>query len=129
MGELLKWLLPFSMPASIYGLFIMLLVLASGIIRVEEVKEAADLLLEIMPILFIPATVGLMEAWGILKDIMLPVIIVCVPGTMAVMIVTGRVTQWLIRKKGSNNESGIDVKPGDEKILKSGEDDKIGQHR
>ncbi len=55
LGEALYALLPLPVPASIYGLLLMLLCLVTGIVRLEQVKIAADFLLEIMPPMFIPA--------------------------------------------------------------------------
>ena len=108
MGELLKELLPFSVPGSIYGLVIMLLALSTGIIKISSVKETSSFLLEIMPILFIPATVGLMDAWGVLREIIIPVLIACIIGTIIVMVVTGHVTQAIIRNTHKKGDKGYE---------------------
>ena len=60
-GELLKSLLPFPIPASIYGMLLMLVALMNGVFRLEAVEQAGDFLIEMMPILFVPAAVGLMD--------------------------------------------------------------------
>ena len=102
MGEALHVLIPLPVPASVYGLVIMLIALGTHIIK-EQVKEAAEFLIEIMPVMFIPAGVGLLTAWGILKPVCVPIILITVITTVVVMIVTGRVTQAVIRmdrKKG-----------------------------
>lgn len=106
LGEGLYTLLPFPVPASVYGLIIMLLALSLGILKVEQVKEAAELLIEIMPVMFIPAGVGLLTAWGDLKPVWLPISVIVVLTTIFVMIVTGWVTQAVIRKdrKGKKDE-------------------------
>lgn len=62
MGELLKEVLPFPVPASIYGMVILFIGLLSGLIPLGAVKEAGMFLIEIMPAMFIPAGVGLMAA-------------------------------------------------------------------
>ena len=66
-GELLHALLPLPVPASIYGLVLMLIGLQTGILPLSAVNEAGGFLIEIMPMLFIPAGVGLMVSWGALK--------------------------------------------------------------
>ena len=68
LGEGLHILLPLPVPASVYGLVLMLGALASGILKLEQVEEAADFLVEIMPVMFVPAGVGLLEAWGDLHN-------------------------------------------------------------
>ena len=96
-GELLKYLLPIPVPASIYGMVIMFVCLMTGIIKLEQVKETGTFLIEIMPVMFIPAGVGLMASWGTLKPVLVPVSIITVVVLIAVMAVTGRVSQWIIR--------------------------------
>ena len=98
LGEGLYALLPLPIPASVYGLILMLTALMTGILKLEQVKEAADFLIEIMPVMFIPAGVGLLTAWGALKPIWLPIAVITAATTVIVMVVTGRVTQAVIRK-------------------------------
>lgn len=106
-GELLKEFLPFPVPASIYGLVLMLLALMTGIIKVEQVNDASTFLLDVMPVMFIPASVGLMESWHVMQSILIPAAILCIVGTLIVMVVSGRVTQQIIvgREKRKNKKS------------------------
>ena len=46
LGEVLHMVLPFPVPASIYGLVLMLLALCTKIVKLENVKVAGDFLLE-----------------------------------------------------------------------------------
>ena len=103
LGEVLKMFVPLPIPASVYGLVLMLVCLMTGVLKASQIKEAAFFLIEIMPVMFIPAGVGLLTAWGILKPVCVPIILITVITTVVVMIVTGRVTQAVIRmdrKKG-----------------------------
>lgn len=99
-GELLKYLLPLPFPASIYGLIILFLMLQLKIIKLEDIKTVSDFLIAIMPIMFIPPAVNLMETFGLLKTLWLPVILVGVLTTILIMASTGLVTQYIIRKGG-----------------------------
>ena len=99
LGELLHLAIPLPIPASVYGLILMLLALFLGILRLEQVKEAADFLIEIMPVMFIPAAVGLLDSWSALKPIFVPVVLITILTTVIVMGVTGQVTQRMIRRK------------------------------
>ena len=62
-GEILNYLIPLPVPASIYGLVLMLLCLHFGIVHIDSVKDSGKFLIEIMPLMFIPAAVGLIESW------------------------------------------------------------------
>lgn len=96
-GEILHYLLPLPVPASIYGIIIMFLGLQFKLIPLEEVKDAGKFLIEIMPLMFIPAAVGLIESWSIIKPSFLQYIIIAVVSTIAVMAVSGKVTQTAVR--------------------------------
>lgn len=104
-GEALKMLLPLPIPASIYGMVLLFAGLVSGVIPLDSVKDAGKFLIEIMPVMFIPAGVGLMTSFGTLKTIIVPVIIITVITNITVMLATGRVSQAIIRKsKEDKNE-------------------------
>ena len=105
LGEGLYAILPLPIPASVYGVILMLAALISGILKVEQVKETADFLIEIMPVMFIPAGVGLLTAWGDLNPVWMPISVIIAVTTVFVMVVTGWVTQAVIRrnKKGENH--------------------------
>ena len=98
-GEILKYLLHLPIPASIYGMVILFIGLMTGIIKLEAVKETGVFLIEIMPVMFIPAGVGLMESWGTLKPFVLPVSVITVITIVTVMVATGICSQWVIRKE------------------------------
>ncbi|MBS4961175.1 MAG: CidA/LrgA family protein [Clostridiales bacterium] len=95
-GEFLNFILPLPIPASIYGLVLMLLALQVKLIRPEQVKETAIYLIEIMPMMFLPAILGLMTAWEDLQPFLIPVIAITILSLIFVMGVTGQVTQQII---------------------------------
>lgn len=94
-GEILKYFIPLPIPASIYGLVLMLVLLISGLVKLEDVNDVATFLIEIMPMMFIPAGVGLMTAWSKLQPVLLPVLFITFATTVLVMLVTGKVTDAL----------------------------------
>lgn len=98
-SELLKYLIPLPIPASIYGLIILFGLLKSGLLRLSQVEDVGGLLLEIMPLLLVPASVSFLTALDSIQDMLLPVLLMGFLGTLAVMAVTGRVAQWMIRRR------------------------------
>ena len=105
-GEVLNNIIPLPIPASIYGIVILFLWVELKIIKVEWVKETSKFLIEIMPIMFVPAAVGLIETWGLLKSSLVPYIVITFVGTFVVMIISGWITQLAIhfRRKKANIE-------------------------
>ncbi|ADL33759.1 LrgA-like family protein [Butyrivibrio proteoclasticus B316] len=105
MGEICKAYLPLPIPASIYGMVFMFVFLLTGVIKLEQVKDAGKFLIEIMPVMFIPAGVGLMSSWSVLQSVLLPVSVITVITIFTVMAATGLVSQVIIRKsKKTTNE-------------------------
>ena len=97
-GEGLHALLPLPVPASVYGLVLMLLCLCTGTLRLDQVERASDFLIEIMPVMFVPAAVGLTESWEQLRPVLVPVLVIMVLTTVLVMVVTGHVTQFVMSR-------------------------------
>ena len=97
-GEALKYVLPLPIPASIYGLVLMFVLLETKVLKLEAVQDAGKFLIEIMPMMFIPAGVGLLNAWDTLKPVLVPVIVIMFVSTIVVMVISGRVTQFVIRR-------------------------------
>ena len=104
LGEVLKMFIPLPIPASVYGLVLMLLCLVTGILKTSQVKEAAFFLIEIMPVMFIPAAAELIDSWKVLQPLLLPILVITVVVTIFVMVVTGKVAQMIAQKRGIKNE-------------------------
>lgn len=98
-GELLHEVLPLPVPASVYGFAILFIGLFSGFIKLEHVKDTGKLLIEIMPVMFIPAGVGLLESWPQLAPIGVPVGVITIVSTVVVMVVSGKITQFVIKRE------------------------------
>jgi len=96
-GEVLNKLLPFPVPASVYGLVTMVILLLTGIVKLEMIEETADFLISVMVIFFIPSSVGLMTSFDALKGSVLKIVFICLISTIVVIAVTGLVAQAVIK--------------------------------
>jgi len=102
-GEFLNHFIDLPIPASIYGLVLMLILLVTKVIKLESVDKTAEFLIEIMPVMFIPAGVGLITAWGDLKPVVIPIVIISIVSTFLVMAVTGKVADFVIGRDAESN--------------------------
>ena len=105
-GEILHYLIPLPIPASIYGLVLLFAGLETKLIPLHVVKEISTFLIEIMPVMFIPAAVGLIDSWGLMANHIAAYLVVTFVTTVAVMAISGLVTQFVIRK--SRKDGGED---------------------
>lgn len=99
-GEILNSLLPLPVPAGVYGLFLMLAALVTGTVKLESVEGTGNFLLDTMSLMFIPATVGVIECAEELRAVLLPFLLVILISTVVVMCVTGWTAQWVIGRRG-----------------------------
>ena len=98
-GEMIHAVVPLPVPASVYGLVLLFVCLMLGVVKLNQIEEAADFFLQIMPVLFIGASVSLMN---IIQDILgslTAIIIITVISTFVVMGVTGKTAQYIIERK------------------------------
>ena len=104
LGEVLKMFIPLPIPASVYGLVLMLVCLMTGVLKTSQVKDAAFFLIEIMPVMFIPAAAGLIDSWKVLQPLLLPILVITVVITVFVMIIKKKIAQMIAQKRGIKNE-------------------------
>jgi len=103
-GEILYQVLPLPVPAGVYGLFIMLAALMSKAVKLESVEGTGNFLMDTMTMMFIPATVGIVECIGEVKAVLVPFLLIIAVSTILVMIVTGRMAQWVMQSKEAKEE-------------------------
>lgn len=102
-AEIIKFFVPLPVPASIYGLILLFILLKSGVLKLEQIENVGGLLLELMPMLLVPASVSFLTVLDTIQGMLLPVLIMGFIGTTVVMIVTGRISQRMIRRKEQEN--------------------------
>lgn len=103
-GELFHFLLPLPIPASIYGIILLFMALELKWISVKDIRETSAFLITVMPIMFVPAAVGLLDSWQSIGNSLIQYVIVTVITTFVVMAVSGFVTQYVIRKVKKENK-------------------------
>lgn len=105
-AELIHYFVPLPVPASIYGLVLLFLLLKSGMLKLRDVEDVGNLLLELMPLILVPASVSFVTALDTIRAMLLPVLIMGFLGTLLVLFVTGRVAQLI--KCRENGGAGHD---------------------
>lgn len=96
-GELLNHLIDLPVPASVYGIIILLILLCSRLIDADSIRPTANLLIELMPIMFVPAIVSPVNCYDTLLSFIVPFVIIFAVSTVLVMLTTGTAAQWMIR--------------------------------
>ena len=100
--------LPFSFPASVIGMILLLLCLLTGVLKIEHVQEKADFLLGNMAFFFVPAGVSIINYFDVLKSSIIPLIVICVVSTVITFAATAYSVTLTVRllekRKGGKKE-------------------------
>ena len=92
-SQVVEKLLPFTFPASVIGMVLLLLCLLTGILKIEHIQEKADFLLSNMAFFFVPAGVSIINYFDILKSTAVQLVIICTVST----VITFAVTAWSVK--------------------------------
>lgn len=103
-GEVLHWLIPVPISASIYGIILLFVALELKWVKVGDIREVTAFMLGVMPVIFVPAAAGLIDSWQNIVSAIIPYTVITVVSTLVVMGVAGLVTQWAIRRSRKGHE-------------------------
>ena len=104
-GELFQKFFGLSIPGPVIGLVLLLLtlLLIQKRQRVVTIKEnlfnSAEILLNYLPLLFIPVGVGVVMHLSLLEDNLASVVFVIILGTLSTLALTGYIMEKILRKK------------------------------
>ncbi len=116
-GETVAHYLPFPIPSSVISMILLFVLLLTGWLRVEHIREKTDFLLKNMAFFFIPAGVGIMGQFDLLRDNLLPFGVICVATTFLTFGVTVLAVRGTIRlqnKIAGRSRNRADGKKGGE---------------
>lgn len=99
LGEVLSRGFNLLLPGNLVGMLLLFLSLVLGIISLEQVEDAVELLLDNMMALFIPLNVGLITVWPLLKKEGLAIVTSVLAGTVIIMVITGKVVELAAKKE------------------------------
>lgn len=105
-GNLLSGLLGGFMPGSVIGMLLLFLALSTGIVKDRWIRQVATFLTDNMMIFFMPAFMGIMDLWGVVRMNLWEWIAVMVLSTILVLIATGLTEAFMERlyEKGKKKE-------------------------
>ena len=108
LSELLAIFIPLPIPASIYGMSLLFLLLMTGVLKLKQVESAANLLLGIMPALIVVSGAGLITSYGQIAENFLSWVAVNIGSTIMILATTGLLAQGMIRRKKAKEADGND---------------------
>lgn len=106
LGEIISKGLNLPVPGNIIGMIILLILLCTNVIKIEKLESISSFFLDHLAFFFIPAGVGLLTSFDIIKSSLIQILLICIITTIIVIAVTGLVVQFLVKR--SNRKSKIE---------------------
>lgn len=107
LGVLITDITGVPIPGNVIGMVILFLLLYLKVIKVEQISSISNFFLEHLAFFFIPAGVGLISSFAVIKNIWLQLLIVCFITTAITMICTGRIVQRIANKKEGDKDGKL----------------------
>ena len=107
LGVLITDITGVPIPGNVIGMVILFLLLYLKVIKVEQISTISNFFLAHLAFFFIPAGVGLISSFSVIKNIWLQLLIVCFVTTAITMICTGLVVQKIANKKEGDKDGKL----------------------
>nr|WP_302702980.1 CidA/LrgA family protein [uncultured Clostridium sp.] len=107
LGVLITDITGVPIPGNVIGMVILFLLLYLKVIKVEQISTISNFFLEHLAFFFIPAGVGLISSFSVIKNIWLQLLIVCFVTTAITMICTGLVVQKIANEKEGDKDGKL----------------------
>lgn len=94
-GTLLRLVIPFPIPATVYGMIVLFILLKINLVKVDDVEPVSSKLLANLAFLFVPAGVGMITEFKTLEGSLVKVLLIILISDSITFIVTGHVVQFI----------------------------------
>ena len=91
-------LIPAAFPASVIALLLLMLLLFTGALKPEHIRELSGFLVANMAFFFLPSCVGVMEHAQAILGQLAPFLLISFLTTPLVYLLTAWTVQWMIRR-------------------------------
>ncbi|MEC1698246.1 CidA/LrgA family protein [Schinkia azotoformans] len=103
-SDLVVSFLDLPIPASVFGMILLFLMLVSGVVKVQYIEKATTFLNKHLSFFFIPFAVGLMNYGGLIKASGVQLLIMIIVSSAIGLLMTSGLTQFLARRVASKHE-------------------------
>lgn len=103
-SQIIEFLLPFSFPASVISLLLLLILLLAGFVKQDQIRDFADFMLSNLVFLFIPVAASIMNYMDVICENLVAFATVCVVSLILTYAATSFAVQWtrrLLEKRGA----------------------------
>lgn len=95
-SEFISKSLHLPIPGNILGMLLLLFLLCIKVVKIEMIDKVSTFLLDHLAFFFIPAGVGIITAYNVLRGNTIKLLVVTIVSTFIIMAISGVVVQWVI---------------------------------
>ena len=99
LGQFLSALCGGFIPGNVLGMLLLFIALCVHLVTLDDVRSVSHHLTKNMAVFFVPASIGVMEQWGIIRANWGGFLVICIFTTFFVLVTVGTVMQVLVRKE------------------------------
>lgn len=97
LGQIIQLSFSIPVPGSVIGMILLLILLCTGIIKVEMIEDISNFLLDNLAFFFIPAGVGLLASFSILKGNIFAIVSISLISTIIIIACTGIIVEFMMK--------------------------------
>ena len=109
LGEVISVLIGGVLPANVLGMILLLVLLASRLIKARQVEHAADFFLKNMAIFFLPVSLGILDIYAQIKSQFIAIIAVCVITTFLTALATAATVHYILILQSKRKDKNKNV--------------------
>ena len=114
LGQAISAFLPIPFPGTVLSMIILFILLFFQVVKVDHIKQKADFLLKNMSFFFIPAGIGILSSFDLIRSSILPLLTVVVLTTILTFGATALTVQGVIslQDRLAHGRPGTPAVPG-----------------
>lgn len=98
-GEIINRFFKIPIPGNVIGMVILLLALTTGVIKLKQIEDVSEFLLNHLAFFFVPAGVQILTSFDVIKGSLFSILFIILTSTVVVMSITGITVQLLKGEK------------------------------
>ena len=95
-GESISYFLPIPIPGNIIGMIDLFILLLIKWVKLKDIEDLGKFLINNMAFFFIPAGVSIVESVELIKNDIIPILIICVLSTLITFVATALTAKGII---------------------------------
>lgn len=107
-GDFASLLLGHRLPGNVLGMTLLLLLLVLGVLKLSHVEHTADFLLSNMAFFFLPACLGVLDVFPVIRHEIAAILAVCVLTTFCTAAATALTVHLILKCQHRTSEEAFD---------------------